>query len=149
MSLMLILLRIYKTVAFHNLKACSVVEALFHFIPRVGILKEILTDQDTSFMKQTSHKLYVLLGIKSICTSICHPMLKSMICKFIQDNVWNWDKWLEPLLFTTQEVPQVSTGFSPFELLYGWKPQGIIDAIQETGRRSLLLLKMKFNMFLA
>ncbi len=31
----------------------------------------------------------------------------------------NWDKWREHLLFTVREVPQASTGFSPFELLYG------------------------------
>ena len=31
----------------------------------------------------------------------------------------NWDQLLPHVLFAIQEVPQASTGFSPFELLYG------------------------------
>ncbi len=43
----------------------------------------------------------------------------------------NWDKWLKPLLFAVREVPQASTGFSPFELLYGRQPRGVLDVIKE------------------
>ncbi len=41
-------------------------------------------------------------------------------------------KWLEPLLFAVREVPQASTGFSPFELLYGRQPRGVLDVLRET-----------------
>ncbi|XP_048039104.1 uncharacterized protein LOC125263947 [Megalobrama amblycephala] len=44
----------------------------------------------------------------------------------------NWDKWLEPLLFAVREVPQASTGFSPFELLFGHQPRGVLDVLRET-----------------
>ncbi len=44
----------------------------------------------------------------------------------------NWDKWLEPLLFAVREVSQASTGFSPFELLYGRQPCGVLDVLRET-----------------
>ncbi len=30
------------------------------------------------------------------------------------------------------EVPQASTGFSPFELLYGRQPRGVLDVLRET-----------------
>ncbi len=30
------------------------------------------------------------------------------------------------------EVPQASTGFSPFELLYGRQPRGVLDVIKES-----------------
>ena len=36
-----------------------------------------------------------------------------------------------PLLFVVREVPQASTGFSPFELLFGRKPWGVLDLIKE------------------
>ncbi len=126
-----------------TISAKSVVDALFRVISRVGIPKEILTDQDTAFMSRTSSELYKLLGIKSISTSVYHPQtdglverfnrtLKSMVRKFVKEDAKNWDKWLEHLLFAVREVPQASTGFSPFKLLYGRQPRGVPDVIRET-----------------
>ena len=36
----------------------------------------------------------------------------------------DWDNLIPYLLFAYREVPQSSTGFSPFELLYGRQVQG-------------------------
>ena len=36
----------------------------------------------------------------------------------------DWDKLLPYVLFTYREVPQATSGFSPFELLYGQAVQG-------------------------
>ncbi len=132
-----------EAVALRNISAKSVAEALFSMISRVGIPKEILTDQGTAFMSRTIRKLYGLLGIKSVRTSVYHPQtyglverfnrtLKTMIRKFVHEDAKNWDKWLEPLLFAVREVPQASTGFSPFELLYGRQPRGVLDVLRET-----------------
>lgn len=132
-----------EAVPLRNSSAKSVAQALFQVISRVGIPKEILTDQDTSFMSRTLRELYELLGIKSIRTSVYHPQtdglverlnktLKSMIRKFITEDERNWDRWLDPLLFAVQEVPKASTGFSPFELLFGRKPRGVLDLIKES-----------------
>ncbi len=132
-----------EAVALRNISAKSVAEALFSMISRVGIPKEILTDQGMAFMSRTIRELYELLGIKSIRTSVYHPQtdglverfnrtLKTMIQKFVHEDAKNWDKWLEPLLFAVREVPQASTGFSPFELLYGRQPCGVLDVLRET-----------------
>ncbi len=132
-----------EAVALRNISAKSVAEALFSMISRVGIPKEILTDQGTAFMSRTIRELYGLLGIKSVRTSVYHPQtdglverfnrtLKTMIRKFVHEDAKNWDKWLEPLLFAVREVPQASTGFSPFELLYGRQPRGVLDVLRET-----------------
>ncbi len=131
-----------EAVALRNISAKSVAEALFSMISRVGIPKEILTDQGTAFMSRTIRELYGLLGIKSVRTSIYHPQtdglverfnrtLKTMIRKFVHEDAKNWEKWLEPLLFAVREVPQASTGFSPFELLYGRQPHGVLDVLRE------------------
>ncbi|XP_051724240.1 uncharacterized protein LOC127498671 isoform X1 [Ctenopharyngodon idella] len=132
-----------EAVALRSISAKSVADALFTLISRVGIPKEILTDQGTAFMSRTLRELYELLGIKAIRTSVFHPQtdglverfnrtLKTMIRKFVQEDAKNWDKWLEPLLFAVREVPQASTGFSPFELLYGRQPRGVLDVLRET-----------------
>lgn len=76
-------------------------------------------------MSLTMRKLYRLLGIKSIRTSVYHThtdglverfyrTLKSIIFKFVHEDAKNWNKWSEPLLFAVREVPQASTGFIPF-----------------------------------
>ncbi len=125
-----------------TISAKNVADALFRIISRVGIPKEILTDQGTAFMTRILRELYELLGIKLIHISVYHPQtdglverfnrtLKSMVRKFLKEDAKNWDKWLEPLLFAVREVPQASTGFSPFELLYGRQPRGVLDIIRE------------------
>ena len=42
----------------------------------------------------------------------------------------DWDKMLPYILFAYREVPQASTGFSPFELLYGHQVRGPLDIIE-------------------
>ena len=90
-------------------------------------------------MKQLHHQL----GITAIRTTPYHPQtdglverfnqtLKNMLRKFVSDTGKDWDKWLPFLLFAYREVPQASTGFSPFELLYGWSVQGPLDLLKRS-----------------
>ena len=44
--------------------------------------------------------------------------LKSMLRKLVEGEGKNWDVFRPYLLFAYREVPQSSTGFSPFELYY-------------------------------
>ena len=44
----------------------------------------------------------------------------------------DWDKMLPYLLFAYREVPQASTGFSPFELLYGQPVNGPLDVLRQS-----------------
>ena len=46
-------------------------------------------------------------------------------------NQKDWDDCLLYLLFAYREVPQESTGFSPFEKLYGRKVRGPLDVLRE------------------
>lgn len=41
------------------------------------------------------------------------------------------DQWLPYLLFAYREVPQASTGFLPFELLYGHQVRGPLELLKE------------------
>ena len=40
-----------------------------------------------------------------------------MLKKAAMDNVKDWDKFVPYLQFAYREVPQATTGFSPFELV--------------------------------
>ena len=88
-----------------------------------------------------------MLHIKPIKTSPYHPQtdglverfnqtLKAMLRKAATDEGKDWDKWVPYLLFAYREVPQASTGFSPFELLYGRPVRGPLDILRETWESS-------------
>lgn len=119
----------------------KIIHALIQMFSRVGIPEEILTDQGTNFTSRLMGQLYQQLGINAIKTTPYHPQtdglverfnqtLKNMLRKFVADTGRDWDKWLPFVLFAYREVPQASTGFSPFELLYGWQVQGPLDLLR-------------------
>ena len=124
-----------EAVALRTIDANAVAEELLTFFSRVGVPEEILTDQGTNFMSQLLSEAYRLLKIKPIRTTPYHPQtdglverfngtLKAMLKKAASEDGRDWDRLLPYLLFAYREVPQASTGFSPFELLYGHNVRG-------------------------
>ena len=59
-----------------------------------------------------------------------------MLRKVVDKEGKDWDRMLPYLLFAYREVPQASTGFSPFELPYGRAVRGPLDVTQETWEAS-------------
>ena len=64
--------RYSEAVPLRNISAKTIVEALFHFFSRVGIQKEILTIQGTSFLSRTLKELYKLMDVQSVKISLKH-----------------------------------------------------------------------------
>ncbi len=131
-----------EAIALPNIKASRIAKELVKLFTRVGIPEEILTDQGTNFMSTLLQELYRLLNISRIRTSPYHPQtdglvekfngtLKAMMRKFTSKNQKDWDEYLPYLLFAYREAPQESTGFSPFELLYGRRVRGALDVLRE------------------
>ena len=58
--------------------------------------------------------------------------LKAMLRKAAVEKGKDWDKMIPYLLIAYREVPQASTGFSPFELLYGRAVHGPLDVLRQT-----------------
>uniref|UniRef100_A0A8P4KK44 ribonuclease H n=1 Tax=Dicentrarchus labrax TaxID=13489 RepID=A0A8P4KK44_DICLA len=104
-----------------------------------GELQRTIENQPTI---QALGWVYQLLGIRSLRTTPYHPQtdglterfnqtLKQMLRKFVNNSGTDWDQWLPYLLFAYREVPQASTGFSPFELLYGHEVRGPLSLLRE------------------
>ena len=132
-----------EAVPLKNIDAETVAEELIHVFSRVGLPEEILTDQGSNFQSQLLQELYQLLHVRAIRTSPYHPQtdglverfnqtLKSMLRKCAREEGKDWDRMIPFLLFAYREVPQESTGFSPFELLYGRDVRGPLDVLRET-----------------
>ena len=128
-----------EAVALKSVDAEVVADELVKLFAHVGIPSQILADQGTS---QLLKELYRLLYIQSIRTSPYHPQtdglverfnqtLKAMLRKYVSEEGQDWNKLLPYLLFTYREVPQASTGYSPFELLYGKAVRGPLSVVKE------------------
>ena len=116
-------------------------EDVFAVTTRAQFLRQ--TDQGSNFTSQLLTELYRMLHIHRIKTTPYHPQtdglverfnqtLKSMLWKAATQEGRDWDKMIPFLLFAYREVPQSSTGFSPFELLCGKSVRGPLDLLRES-----------------
>ena len=132
-----------EAIPLKSIDAEHVAEALVTLFSRVGVADEILTDQGTNFTSKLLAELYRLLHVKALRTTPYHPQtdglverfnrtLKSMLRKTVAGDGKDWDKALPYVLFAYREVPPSTTGFSPFELLYGRSVRGPLDVLRET-----------------
>ncbi|KAL1274384.1 hypothetical protein QQF64_027198 [Cirrhinus molitorella] len=122
--------------------AKNIAQELFLLCTRVGIPSEILTDQGTPFMSRLMADLCRLLRVKQLRTTVYHPQMDGLVERFNQtlkqmlkrvaaEDRKNWDLLIPYVLFGIREVPQASTGFTPFELLFGRQPRGLLDVAKE------------------
>jgi hypothetical protein len=120
----------------------TVAEALWEIWTRLGIAKEILSDNGSQFRAKTMEEISRFLMMKPTFTSPFHAMsngtcerfngvLKQMIRKLCQEQPKEWDRYIPAALFAYREVPHDSTGFSPFELLYGRHVRGPMSILHQ------------------
>lgn len=119
-----------------------IAEELMKLFSRVGLPKEILTDQGSNLLPscwQSSIGCYrfgvfvpLRIILKQMDTLKVQPNTESYAEENGHRRRKDWDRLLPYLLFAYREVPQVSTGFSPFELLYGRAVHGPLDVIEES-----------------
>ena len=119
-----------------------VAEELLNMFARFGIPKILLSDGGPQFTSKTMEEVLALLGICHQVTSPYHPeanglcervngTIVSMLKKLAHNNQNSWDRLLQYVLFAYREVPQETTGFSPFELVYGREARGPVALVKD------------------
>ena len=99
-----------EAVPMKHVDAASVAEELIKIFSRVGVPKEVLTDQGTNFTSQLLTELYRMLHVHPIRTSPYHPQTDGMVERFNQTlelmlrkvlvkEGTDWDKLPPSLLF--------------------------------------------------
>ena len=80
-------------------------------------------------------------AVTHILASCCHPQtngacerfhatMKNMIRAIVYEFNSDWDECLPWILFAYREIPVVTLGFSPFELLFGRQVRGPISLLK-------------------
>ena len=124
-----------EAVPLKEISSECVAEALMDIYSRVGIPEGVISDQGRQFASDYMQEFSRLIGGKQLPIATYHAManglverfngtLKSMLEKLCHKEPRQWHRYINSALFAYREIPQESTGFSPFELLYGRTVQG-------------------------
>lgn len=131
-----------EAVAIPDINTETVADSLLEIFSRLGFPQEILSDKGSQFTSGLMKEVCRCISVKQSFTTPYHPMtnglnekfngtLKLMLKKMSQERPTDWDRYLPAALFAYREVPQASTGFSPFELLYGRPVKGPLGLLRD------------------
>ena len=131
-----------EAVPLRETTAVVVAEELVKFFSRIGIPSILLSDGGPQFVADIMEAALQLLGIRHNLSTPYHPQtnglcervngtVKSLVKKLARDNPTNWDRYLPCVLFAYREIPQETTGFAPFELVYGSVPRGPLSLLKD------------------
>ena len=112
-----------------NQETETVARALEEIFAWHGMPAVVLTDQGCKYESKIIKSMCSLLGIEKRRTTPCHPQtdglcerfngtLKSLLKKVNRDRD-NWDEHIAAALLAYRSLVQATTGFYPFEMLYG------------------------------
>ena len=114
-----------------NKSADTITKAFIrHYLPRHLCPQFILSNNGMEFKNQTFDRVTKDLGIERIFSAPYHPQsngkletfhkfLNPTLKKMCAEDQDNWDDYVEQVLGTYRGVPNLTTGESPFFLVYG------------------------------
>ena len=108
-----------------------------------GFPQRLMSDQGTGFTSKVIEAMCSLLGIEKIRTMPYHPqsngsaervhqMLQQMIGKLDPECCQKWPVHLGSMLIAYTATQSLVTGFSPYYLMFGWRPRLPIDLLFPT-----------------
>ncbi|KAG9454329.1 hypothetical protein H6P81_007233 [Aristolochia fimbriata] len=103
-----------------------------------GVPRTIVSDKDAKFLSHFWRVLWRKLGTKLLFSTICHPQtdgqtevvnrtLGTMLRAIVGKNLKTWEDCLPFIEFANNRAIHSSTGFSTFEIVYGFNPLTVLD----------------------
>lgn len=123
-----------------DLKARTVAKTLWeNFIVHYGFPSRLLSDQGRDFESKTIKELCTLIGAEKIRTTPYHPrgnpverfnrLLLSMLGTLEESDKYHWRDFIKPLVHAYNCTRNDTTGYSPYELMFGRQPRLPIDIV--------------------
>jgi hypothetical protein len=109
-----------------------------------------VSDRDVKFLSYFWKTLWGKLGTKLLFLTTCHPQtdgqtevvnrtLSQLLRAIIQKNLKNWEECLPFVEFAYNRTMHSTTGFSPFEIVYGFNPLTPMNLIPLTFEENVSL----------
>ncbi|KAH1172064.1 hypothetical protein KIL84_007682 [Mauremys mutica] len=136
-----------------NKSAPEVAKKMYEFIYQYGWPQRILTGPGSEFTNELNLELCKKIGIQRSFISPYHGLaentnksIKRALRKSVDDSATNWDEFLGDIVFSLRTKPNMTTKFSPYQLLYGFEarlPDQVSDSctvgvLQLSGARVIL-----------
>ena len=123
-----------------NQKAKTVAKCLWeNFFVHYGIPQKLHSDQGPDFESRTIKELCALAGIQKIRTTPYHPRgnpverfnrtLLDMLGTLAEKEKSHWKDFVKPLVHAYNCTRNDTTGFSPYELMFGRQPRLPVDLV--------------------
>jgi len=130
----------------HNIDDAShIADLFFREVVRLHeIPKSIVSDTDSKFLSHFWRILWGKLGTKLLFSTTCHPRtdgqtdektkvvnrtLGTLLRALVGKSLANWEDCLPFIEFAYNRAIHSSTGYSPFEIVYGFNPLTVVDLV--------------------
>ena len=131
-----------EAVPLREIRTTDVASALFNIFSRLGLPKQILSDNGQQLVSKAMSEVIEMMGIERKLSTPYHAQsngmvdrfngtLKNMLQKLTVDKPNSWDKLIPAVLFAFREIPNTTTGYPPFTLMYGRQVRGPADIIAD------------------
>ena len=118
-----------------------------------GFPQCLMSDQGTEFCRKVIVAMCSLLGVEKIQTTPYHPQTNGsaervhqtpqrMIGKLDQEKRKKWPAHIGSIIIAYNSTRSFVTGYSPYYLMFGWRPQLPIDLLFPTCRTQMLTRTM-------
>ena len=130
-----------EAIPLKRITAKPVADAMLPIFSRIELPLVILSDQGSQFSSKLAKEVCKLLQIDQVCTTAYHLKTNGMIERFhgtlegiLTKAVHKGIDWVDHLrfaLFAVRQMPCRTTGYSPFELIYGRNVCTPLDILYE------------------
>ncbi len=130
-----------EAICLKSATAKNTCDALLQIFARTGVPRVVVMDNATNFTSALTQEFLARIGCTPRFSTPYHAegnslverynqILKRMIQKTVHDNPRGWDKDIPFLLWAYREVPNETTGLSPYQLVHGKPGRGPLQLLK-------------------